>query len=83
MDTRKEKRYSICYFRNTSWLYTKNGKVFFTRKYIHDKTYEERIPIYDKIYSLHDKEEIILYSKYNEYIKKHEDICEIYSKKFT
>lgn len=51
------------------------------RKYIHDKTYEERIPIYDKIYSLHNKEEIILYSKYNEYIQKHEDIySKIYNK---
>lgn len=52
-----------------------------SREYIKDKPYEERIPIYDKIYSLHEKDEIILYSKYNEYIQKHEDIyIKIYKK---
>lgn len=52
-----------------------------SKEYIKGKTYEERIHIYDKIYSLNNEDEIILYSKYNEYIHKHEDIyIKIYKK---
>jgi hypothetical protein len=52
-----------------------------SRTYLRDKSYEERIPIYDKIYSLNDKDEIINYSEYNEYIETHENIyLKIYQK---
>lgn len=51
------------------------------KDYIKDKSYQERIPIYDCIYPLNDKKEIIQYSKYNEYIHKHEYIYfKIYQK---
>lgn len=52
-----------------------------SRTYLKDKSYEERIPIYDCIYSLNDKDDIIKYSEYNEYIRHHEDIyLKIYQK---
>tara|TARA_Y100000389_G_scaffold52494_1_gene48293 strand:+ start:2961 stop:3860 length:900 start_codon:yes stop_codon:yes gene_type:complete len=52
-----------------------------SRTYLKNKSYEERIPIYDCIYSLNDRDEIIKYSKYNEYIQNHEDIyLKIYRK---
>lgn len=51
------------------------------KEYIKNKSYEERIPIYDCIYSLKDKEETILYLNYNDYLHKHEDIyLKIYQK---
>ena len=59
----------------------KKQKRVLVKDYIKEKSYIERIPIYDKIYTLHDKDEIILYSKHNEYIYKHEDIyLKIYQK---
>ena len=36
-----------------------------SKTYLKDKSYEERIPIYDKIYSLEDENEIIQFSKRN------------------
>lgn len=52
-----------------------------SRDYIKNKSYEDKIPIYDKIYTLSDKNEMISYLKYNEYIQKHEDIyLKIYKK---
>ena len=52
-----------------------------SRTYLKDKSYEEKIPVYDCIYSLNDKDDIIKYSEYNEYIKTHEDIyLKIYKK---
>jgi len=52
-----------------------------SRTYLKDKSYEERIPVYDCIYSLNDKDDIIKYSEYNEHIESHEDIyLKIYQK---
>ena len=52
-----------------------------SKPYLKDKSYEERIPIYDKIYSLEDENEIIQFSKYNDYLHIHEDIyLKIYKK---
>ena len=52
-----------------------------SRTYLKDKSYEERIPIYDCIYSLNDKDDIIKYSEYNKHIETHEDIyLKIYQK---
>jgi DNA polymerase III delta prime subunit len=52
-----------------------------SRTYLKDKSYEERIPIYNCIYSLNDKDDIIKYSEYNEYIENHENIyLKIYKK---
>lgn len=52
-----------------------------SRTYLKDKSYEEKIPVYDCIYSLNDKDDIIKYSEYNEYIKTHENIyLKIYQK---
>ena len=49
-------------------------KRMLAKKYIQNKSYEERIPIYDCIYSLNDKNKMILYLKYNNYIHSHKDI---------
>jgi hypothetical protein len=52
-----------------------------SRTYLKDKSYEEKIPVYDCIYALNDKDDIIKYSEYNEYIKTHENIhLKIYQK---
>lgn len=52
-----------------------------SKPYIKDKSYEERIPVYDKIYTLEDKKEIIQFSIYNDYLHIHEDIyLKIYKK---
>lgn len=51
------------------------------KDYIRDKSYEERIPIYDCIYPLSDKKEIIQYVKFNKYLQDHENIyLKIYQK---
>jgi len=56
-------------------------KRMIAKEYIKNKNYKERIPIYDCVYSLKDKDEIILYSNYNDYLHKHEDIyLKIYKK---
>jgi len=52
-----------------------------SRTYLKDKSYEERMPVYDCIYSLNDKDDIIKFSEYNEYIENHENIyLKIYQK---
>lgn len=53
----------------------------FIKCHIKDKSYEKRIPIYDCIYNLSDKQEIIQYAKFNKYIQNNEDIyLQIYKK---
>ena len=53
----------------------------FIKCYIKDKSYEERIPVYDCIYNLSDKQEMIQYAKFNNYIYCFEDIyLKIYKK---
>lgn len=53
----------------------------FIKCHIKDKSYEKRIPIYDCIYNLSDKQEIIQYAKFNKYIQNNEDIyLKIYKK---
>lgn len=60
---------------------TQKTKRTLTNSYIKEKSYKEKIPIYDKIYSLSNKKEMISYLKYNEYIYNHEDIyLKIYKK---
>tara|TARA_Y100001970_G_scaffold287712_1_gene413035 strand:- start:1270 stop:2163 length:894 start_codon:yes stop_codon:yes gene_type:complete len=49
--------------------------------YLKDKSYEEKIPIYNCIYLTNDINTIINYSKYNDYIHSHEDIyLKVYQK---
>jgi hypothetical protein len=51
------------------------------KEYLKNKSYKEKIPIYDCIYSLTDKDEIKMYSKRNDYLHVHEDIyLKIYQK---
>ena len=59
---------------------TKKQKRLIAYDYIKDKSYENRIPIYDKIYTLSDKK-IHNYLEFNKYIKNHENIYfKIYKK---
>lgn len=56
-------------------------KRLIAKEYIKNKSYKEKIPIYDVIYPLKDKNEIILYSNYNDYLHAYEDIyLKIYRK---
>lgn len=60
---------------------TKKQKRLISYDYIKDKSYENRIPIYDKIYTLSDKKKIHNYLEFNKYIKNHENIYfKIYKK---
>ena len=60
---------------------TMKQKREYTKPYLNDKSYKEKIPVYDCIYSINDKNTIINYSKHNKYIHNHEDIyLQIYNK---